>query len=95
MTIDLASRTTDALRQVDEQIYDVIITDMYRAGESGKAAYTLLGEFAQRKETTPVILYTDRRTLKGDVPGSLFASTSRSDGLVQYVIDAMEHQAFA
>jgi CheY-like chemotaxis protein len=89
--VDSVRSTSSALTKVRSRTYDLIITDMYRASEGGEleAAYVLMEKLAERRIRIPVILYSDFKREAG-IPAGIFAYTSSSDNLVQYVIDVME-----
>lgn len=91
MRVDSVMSTTAAITKLKTTTYDLIITDMNRTSEGGDvaAAHTLVHQLADRRLRIPVILYSVHRP-DNDFPPGLFAHTSRSDNLVQDVIDAME-----
>lgn len=78
----LSLDTTDALERIRMNKYDVIISDMGRAGDQ-TAGYILLDEKKKIKDTTPVIFYTSRASTN-------LKQEARSKGAVSQTNDPQE-----
>ena len=61
LRFELSTSTEDALKKIDEQDFDLIISDMGRRPDR-YAGYTLLDALRSRGDRTPFIIYMDRST---------------------------------
>lgn len=89
--IDLSKSTTDAIEKIEENDYDVIISDMGRP-EGDRAGYDLLQKKQDLNDTTPFIIYSfpvkDEHRQEARERGA-FGSTGSSRELYQMVRRAL------
>ena len=89
MHVDIALTTEDATPLFRRRLYDVIISDLDRDGDS-RAGIKMLRSLEQYKVEVPVLIYTGRFDPERGVDRRIFAATTAPADLVHYVIDLME-----
>ncbi|WP_051812312.1 response regulator [Kitasatospora sp. MBT63] len=93
MKVDTALSTSAAPTHLHRGPYDIILTDIGRAGDQ-QAGITMLRDLDQHGVDTPVVLYTLGFDDARAIPRRVFAVTEVPDELVHYVIDLMERVKF-
>jgi CheY-like chemotaxis protein len=89
ITFVIAASTDDALRRVDEESFDLIISDMSRPGDS-RAGYTLLDKLRAAGDRTPFIIYTNTRKPKDEAQQKgVIGYTNRANQLFELVLSAL------
>jgi CheY-like chemotaxis protein len=86
-----SENTADALSQLRNHAFDLVISDMKR-GEEATAGLVLLSTMRQSNLAMPVIIYTGTNQLNVARPAGLFGITNRPDELIHLVLDARERQ---
>ncbi|MFI5978537.1 response regulator [Streptomyces sp. NPDC051452] len=89
MEVDTALSTDEALMDLRRHSYDIILSDIGRAGDP-QAGITLLDELEQLGIDTPAVLFTAWFDDTTGSPRRAFAVTEVPDEVVHYVIDLME-----
>ncbi len=92
--VEFATSTSEALRKLQGNEYDAIISDMARP-EDDKAGYSLLATLRNVRPGTPFILYSSSNTSDQEraiVSQGAFGSTSKPSELVQLVVSAIRAQ---
>ena len=92
MQVTTATSTQDALGQLDQSRFDVVITDMGRPGNL-QAGYELLEKMQARNDTQPVIIYASSNRPEHREQArkrGAFGSTNRPDELLDLVTRAVE-----
>src|SRR6266481_3193927 len=79
--------TSDAVAKIEDQSYDVIISDMWRGADQSRAGLDLLREMKKRNWSTPVIIYAGRWVASGGREIALqegaFGSTNQPHDLLK------------
>ena len=83
--------TTDAMRVLQTDRWDVVLSDMSRAGV-GAAGIELLTWIRQQSSHTPVIFYVGVADPTRDRPMGSFGLTNRADELIHLVLDVLERR---
>ena len=88
--IEFATDASEALRKLQGNEYDVIISDMARF-EDERAGYSLLAKLRAIRPDTPFILYSDEAPdqQRAIVSQGAYGSTSVASELVQLVVSAI------
>jgi len=96
MTVDMRTSTDEAIAQLQERSYDLIISDMRRGTEqpAETAGISLLDSLERRRVRLPVVIFAAVFDPSRGVHRGIFAYTNAPDELVQYVIDVMERVSF-
>jgi CheY-like chemotaxis protein len=81
--------TVDALSQLRNHAFDVVISDMKRGSEP-TAGLSLLQEMRKANLMAPVIIYTGTDQSNMARPAGLFGITNRPDELIHLVLDVCE-----
>lgn len=89
MEVDPVNSTGEALAFLQRHSYDVILTDIGRAGD-GQAGINMMQDLDRLGIDTPVVIYTWGFDYGRGFPRRAFAVTEVPDQLVHYVIDLME-----
>ena len=95
MRIVQVTDTDSALRTVEKQKIDVIISDMSRPPDD-RAGYTLLDALRQRGNETPFIIYSSSGSVEHRQEArarGAFGSTNRVTELYEYVLSALARDA--
>ena len=90
--VDNATNSADALKLLEIDIYDLVISDIARDQEGDKAGLDFLEEFRKDDESTPVIFYVGNYIKKEGVPKQAFGITDRPDELLNLVVDVLERK---
>jgi CheY-like chemotaxis protein len=88
---DLAVSTEEALYMAGRLKYDLIISDMNRAGDSS-AGLKMLDQTQKRGISAPMIYYVGNIARKHRTPIRAFAITNRPDEVLHYVFDVLERR---
>lgn len=75
--------------EIDEPLYDVIISDIKRDDDPA-AGLVLLRQHKDRNGTLPIIFYVGHKDIGKSLPAGAFGLTNRPDELLNLVIDALE-----
>src|SRR5690606_28472441 len=95
VSVDQAASTDEAAVMLRRTKYDVVITDGYRPEHGSKRAdLAVIDAVRGNTHRPPVILFSSRRTIEKGTSSELFAFTSNSDTLIQYIVDVMERLWF-
>jgi CheY-like chemotaxis protein len=89
----LALSTDDALKKLQVQKFDAIISDMGRPSDS-RAGYTLLEKLRSIGDRTPFIIYSSSRSPEHDAEArrrGAVGSTNRPTELFEMVLSAIHH----
>ncbi len=92
--VEFATSTSEALRKLQGNEYDAIISDMARP-EDDRAGYSLLATLRNIRPGTPFILYSSSNTPDQEraiVSQGAYGSTSKASELVQLVVSAIRAQ---
>jgi CheY-like chemotaxis protein len=92
--VDFEISTSEALRKLQKNDYDVVISDMARF-EDEKAGYSLLVRLQDIRPGMPFILYSSTNTPDQEraiVSQGAYGSTSRASELVELVVSAIRGQ---
>lgn len=86
-----SENTADALSQLRNHAFDLVISCMKR-GEEATAGLVLLSTMRQSNLAMPVIIYTGTDQSNVECPVGLFGITNRPDELIHLILDARERQ---
>lgn len=89
MDIDLAPSSAAAEKMLQENDYDLILSDMARHGDN-TAGLQFLEKYAQRPKRVPFIFYVGTLDPTKGVPPYAFGITNRPDELLHLILDALE-----
>ena len=84
--------TEEAVRQLQNRSFDVVITDMSRPPDNS-AGYTLLDELKRMKKSIPTIIYaasSNPQFIAEAIRRGAFGETNRPDELFKLVVDAVK-----
>lgn len=87
--IDPCETTDDALTLLKRIKYDLVISDMSRAGIPD-AGTKFLSEMLEQHLYKLTIFYVDKLDKDRGTPAHAFAITNRPDHLIHYILDALE-----
>jgi CheY-like chemotaxis protein len=87
--IDLARSSEEGLEMLGRADFDLVISDIARAGGSG-AGITFLKQMRATKHFEPVALYIMNLDRSRGTPGDAIGITNRPDELVHLVLDGVE-----
>jgi CheY-like chemotaxis protein len=93
--VEFATSTSQALRRLQGNEYDAIISDMARP-EDDRAGYSLLATLRDIRPNTPFILYSSSNTPDQEraiVSQGAYGSNSKASELVQLVVSAIRDQS--
>lgn len=90
--VDNATNSADALKLLDIDIYDLVISDIARKDERDDDGIKFLNTFRDQDSNTPVIFYVGNYVQKQGVPPMAFGITDRPDQLLHLVLDALERK---
>jgi len=88
---DLALSTEEAVYMSERLKYDLIISDMNRAGDPS-AGLKMLDKLQKQGINSPVIYYVGTIRAEHGIPLQAFAITNRPDELLHYVFDVLERR---
>jgi CheY-like chemotaxis protein len=89
--VEFVTTTSEALRKLQRNDYDVVISDMARF-EDEKAGYSLLNKLRNIRSDTPFILYSSTNTPDQEraiISQGAYGSTSVASELVELVVSAI------
>ncbi|MFE4259833.1 response regulator [Streptomyces sp. NPDC056883] len=89
MTVDTARSTEEALAQLRQGNYDIILSDIERNGDP-QAGIKMLRELERHRIQAPVLIHAMRFNPELGVDRRIFAGTNKANDVVHYVIDLME-----
>lgn len=89
--VDIAQGTDEALRMLQADRYDLVISDMSRGSEA-TAGLGFLSEFRERDKRTPVVFYIGVFEPQKGTPPRSFGITNRPDELLHLTLDALERK---
>lgn len=89
--IDVATTTSKGIHLLQENVYDIVISDMDR-GENRKEGLEFLQQIRAAKLPQRVVFYVGRVDPKRGVPEGAFGITRRPDELLHLVMDVLERQ---
>lgn len=89
--VDEVLTTEQALSNIAQQKYDVVISDM-RRGENPTEGLRFLQEMRRLGRLRPTIFYMRNLDREKGTPPYAFAVTNRPDHLIHYVFDIMERE---
>ncbi|MCA6118136.1 response regulator [Bradyrhizobium sp. WSM 1738] len=92
--VEFVTTTSEAMRKLQKNDYDVVISDMTRF-EDEKAGYSLLNRLRDFRPGTPFILYSSTNTPDQEraiVSQGAYGSTSRASELVELVVSAIREE---
>ena len=92
ISVDLALSTEEALYMTSRLQYDLVLSDMNRAGNVN-AGTELLDHLKPQKAATPLVFYVGQIDRQRTVPLGAFGITNRPDELFHYVFDVLERRA--
>lgn len=91
ISTDIALSTGEALFMLERIKYDLILSDMSRAGNPA-AGKELLDILLGRSFSVPVIYYVDALNARQGTPRGAFAITNRPDEVLHFVFDVLERR---
>jgi len=91
VSTDVALSTQEALYMVDRLTYDLILSDMKRAGNP-TAGVEMLNVLTGGSSAAPVVYYVGQFDRRQGTPLGAFAITNRPDELLHYVFDVLERR---
>jgi CheY-like chemotaxis protein len=89
--VTVAESTADAMRALQGNEFDVVISDMARHDDD-QAGYALLEKIRMLRPTTPLIIYSSSHTAdqaRSIVSSGAYGSTSKASELVELVVSAI------
>jgi CheY-like chemotaxis protein len=89
VTVDIATSTQEALDKLDNDHYDIVISDIAR-GEKALEGLEFLRRLREHDHSTPVIFYIGNFDPQKGVPLGAFGITNRPDELLHLTLDALE-----
>ena len=89
LEVETVCTTAEALARLDRDHFDVVLSDMARAGDA-HAGLAMLAELKGRNGVPPVIFYVGDLAPEHGVPSSAFGITNRPDELLHLILDALE-----
>ncbi len=96
--MDLATTSEEALKKLQLDIYDVVISDIGRDNPTDKSGLAFLhalrsGDQSRKPEAnTPVVFYVGNFNAKLGTPAGAFGITNRPDELLHFVLDVLERR---
>ncbi|MFC1882351.1 RNA-binding domain-containing protein [Thermodesulfobacteriota bacterium] len=93
ISVDIALSSDEAMNMLSYQMYDAIISDMKRDGNS-KAGLKFLRATAEDRIDIPLVFYLSKLDEKGGIPPGALGISKFFDELLHLIMDILERRKF-